>query len=528
MSKFNTKSADKELINDMGTTAYKLSPKEELISTVLTTFVEGSYYEGKDEILERVRKAIEKCDTEFVAKTALYARKDANMRSISHVLAAELARRISGSEWGSRFYKNIAMRPDDMSEILGYYFNVLNTHSDKKRIPNSIKRGFKRKLESMDAYLVDKYKMAKKPISLVDLLNLFHPTPNSKNAEAFKRLVNGESLEGLYTTKILDREMSKAGQTATTAAEKAEAKSEAIRETLETNLDKMPIFNLIRNLRNILESTPDKVDLAVDIITTREKIVNSKMLPFRFASAYAEVEKTSVNSELKKKVLDALEVAINYSCENIPELKGNTAILIDHSGSMRGGGAGASTVSAFSNTTTSVIANLFGCMLMQAQDNVYMGLFGDRLIRVNDIDRSKGILKSHSEIHSKGSGCGGGSEHGLFEFFGDVVKNKVRVDNVIIFSDMVIGSNSWYGRNSASGYGTSSGSFGKLFNDFKMVNPLANVISVDLRQTKGTTIFDKKNGVTNLAGWSDKIFELLGNLDAGYEEIIKHIEAIEL
>jgi hypothetical protein len=42
--------------------------------------------------------------------------------------------------------------------------------------------------------------MNKKNISLVDLVNLMHPTPTQTNAEAYKRLMKGESLDGLYST----------------------------------------------------------------------------------------------------------------------------------------------------------------------------------------------------------------------------------------------------------------------------------------------------------------------------------------
>jgi hypothetical protein len=527
MAKFNKKAEKETLINDMGQKAFKLSPKEELISTVLTTFVTNSYYESENEILDRIRKAMAKCDTEFIAKTAIYTRRDANMRSSSHVLAAELAQRASGNEWAKRFYKNVCIRPDDMAEILGYYLNVIREGSEDKKIPNSMKKGFKTKLESLDPYLIDKYKMKKRAIKLIDLVNLFHPKPNEKNAEAFKRLRDGMPLDDLYTSKILEKEMSKAGQS---KENKKEAKATAIRETLTANESKSPIFNLIRNLRNILESTPDMIDDVVANITNRNKILKSRMLPFRFATAYEEVEKLNdVDTNAKTKVLDALETAINYSCENIPELFGNTAILIDHSGSMRGGnGSGSSKVSAFSDVTTSVIANLFGVMLMQSQDNVYMGLFGDRLVTVKDIDRSKGVLKTHKEVHKLGSKCGLGSEHGLFEFFADTVRHRVRVDNVIIFSDMVIGSNSWYGRGSIGDIRTGSGSFNSLFKRFKEINPLANVVSVNLHDTKGTTVFNKELGVTQVSGWSEKIFDVLKNMSKGYEDIIAEIEAIKL
>lgn len=539
MSKFN-KTTPKRVpttINEMGEKAYQLTAKEELVSTCLTTFLQSSYYESENEVVERIKKAASEVETDFVAKTALYLRRDANMRSVTHLLSGELAPRLSGKEYGTRFFTKVAQRPDDMSEILAYYFSKGN-----RKIANAIKRGFKAKLESMDPYQIDKYKMAKKEISLVDLVNLMHPKGTQANAEAYKRLINGEALDGLYSTKILEKEMSKAGKIAVeTGVDVAETKREAITSVIE-NVKGMPMMNLVRNLRNIMELAPEKVDDAVAQLTTRDKVLNSKLLPFRFATAYAEIEAVGVKtydasqikfesdvlpnmSEVKNKILKGLEKALEYSVENIPSLVGNTAVLIDHSGSVRGDGGGSSKVSAFSKTTTAMIGNLFGSMLAYSQRNVYVGLFGDRLISV-PMDRTKGLLEFNQESFKKGNSCGGGTENGLYVFLDDAIRNKTKVDNLVIFSDMVIGSGGRGGWDGSSRAGL--GTFQELFKKFKAVNPKCNTICVDMKQTSGKSVFDKSLNVVQIAGWSDKIFNIIEANCKGYEALIKEIEAIEL
>jgi hypothetical protein len=66
------------------------------------------------------------------------------MRSISHALAGELAKYLSGKDYAKIFYDKIVVRPDDMTEILAYY----DTNCGHK-IPNSIKKGFLRHLISL-------------------------------------------------------------------------------------------------------------------------------------------------------------------------------------------------------------------------------------------------------------------------------------------------------------------------------------------------------------------------------------------
>ena len=538
MSKFN-KTTPKRVptsVNEMGEKAYVLDPREELVSTCLTTFLQNSYYESENEIVNRIKEAVGNVDEKFVAQLALYLRKDANMRSVTHLLSGELAPRLSGKEYATRFFTKVSQRPDDMSEILAYYFSKGN-----RKIANAMKRGFRAKLESMDPYLIDKYKMTKKGVSLVDLVNLTHPTPTQVNAEAYKRLVAGESLDGLYESKIFEKEMTKAGKEAkATGKDVTELKEIAIASVLD-NVKGMPMMNLVRNLRNIIEIAPDKVDEAIKQLTTRAKVLNSKLLPFRFVSAYTEIDAMGTSkyassikfesdvtpdmSDIKEKVLKALETALEYSVENIPALVGNTAVLVDHSGSVRGDGGGSSKVSAFSKTTSAMIGNLFGSMLAYSQRNVYVGLFGDKLIPV-PMDRKKGLLQFNKESFQMGSKCGAGTENGLYIFLNEAIKNKTRVDNLVIFSDMVIGSGGRGGWDGSSRAGL--GSFQELFKKFKAVNPQCNTVCVDIRQTSGKSVFDKSLNVIQISGWSDKIFNQIEAGTIGYAKLIKEISSIEI
>ena len=152
-------------VNEMGELAYVMSEKENLVSSVLTTFMTRSYYETEDEAVAKIKAAADGCDPLFVAKTAIYARQTANMRSSSHFLAAILADCASGTEWGRRFYERIVVRPDDISEILACYDIKHNA------LPNAMRKGFKKALEKFDIYQLDKYKMTRKSISLIDLFN---------------------------------------------------------------------------------------------------------------------------------------------------------------------------------------------------------------------------------------------------------------------------------------------------------------------------------------------------------------------
>ena len=557
MAKFNEKKTVKqpESVNYMGEKSFLLQPKEEFISSIMTTFLskEGSYYESSNEEVKRILSLLDKIDPLFACKAAIYARENGNMRSISHLLGAALAKYISGQEYAKRFYNKLIVRTDDMSEIVSAYANLNGMKlNDLKKIPNSIKKGFKEALERLDAYQIDKYKMQNREVSLIDLVRLFHPKGNQKNAEAYKRLVNGESLADLYESKVLEKEMTKAGQATkdATQEEKDEAKREAITAVLD-NVKGMPVMNLLRNLRNILLYAPNKVNDACEQLTIEKKILNSRLLPFRFATAYTEIEKImyadtkakptssivfeseetkqqvteSRFNELKKNLLDAIEGAIEIACQNIPELEGNCAILVDDSGSMRGDAGGHSRVSAFSKTNTSMIAHLFASMMAWRQHDVYVGLFGDRLIQV-PYKRDVKLLDFNKESYEIGGRCGGATENGIYTFLENVVAEKKKIDNIIVFSDCQIGR----GGSFTAWYGTSSSNrslhFHELFKEFRKINPNANFIVVNLRQSGGTSVFDKSQRILNISGWSDKIFDTIKSQCRGWDAVVKEIESI--
>ena len=141
--------------------------------------------------------------------------------------------------------------------------------------------------------------MKKKEITMIDLVNLFHPQPTQKNKEAYDRLLKGMSLSGLYSSTTFEKTMSKAGQTAQSEEDKEELKADAINEVL-ANPQGAPYMSLLRNLRNILLYAPDSVEEVCRQLTIKEKVLRSKQLPFRFATAYSEVEAVPYDKEAAK------------------------------------------------------------------------------------------------------------------------------------------------------------------------------------------------------------------------------------
>ena len=552
MSKFNEKNPGVQMEkNFMGEDAYVLSDKEALTSMVMTTFLTDAYYVSESQLTENIKALVEKCGTEFTAKLALYARTKGNLRSVSHLLAALVCKDSTHPTWLKSFYEHIVLRPDDISEILSCYgklngIDLANGHF--RKIPNAMKRGFGTVLSNFSPYQIDKYKMKGKALSLVDIVNLLHPTPSDKNREAYRRLMHGESLDGTYDSKILEKEMAETGKNANNEQELVLAKHDAIKSVLEKG---MPIMNLLRNLRNIMLYAPDLIDEAINQLTNHDKIVNSRLLPFRFMSAYDVIGKLEISDyaseqesdtqirfesdlakmsyssldALKSKVLKALEDAMAIACENVPELEGNCAILIDHSGSVRGDRGGDSRVSPWSSVYTAHIGNLFGSIVAFKQKDVYIGMFGDELISPT-INRSIGLLEFNKQTYAEGDKCGPSTENGLYEFLKNVIAEKKHIDNFIVFSDMEIGDGGEGGWDATS---TARCKFQTLFKEFRKINPSCLTVCCNIRSQSGTSVFNPNLKLLNVSGWSNNIFDVISMYKKGkLKSMVEDIENMTL
>lgn len=525
MAKFNeTMESKSETVNHMGAKAIKQTPELELVSMVLTSFVENSYYEKQPEALQRLRELISKCDKKFVAQAAIYARTEFGMRSISHVVAAELAKHISGEKWAKNFYTNVIHRPDDMLEIAAYYSlncaQKTSTKRGKKTLTGSMKAGFAKAFDKFSKYQLAKYRGEGKDFKLIDIVNLVHPIPVESNKEAIDALVKGN----LKSFDTWESELTNAGQSASTEEEKIENKKEVWIKLVRER--KIGYFALLRNLRNIIQQAPEIIDEALIMLTDKKLISKSLVLPFRYLTAYTEIEKLGTEKVFEKDtvktkdILSAIERAIVISIDNLPVLDGKTVILSDNSGSMRGDGGGSSLVSKMSSITTANIANLFAMMYWLKSDNTMVGLFGDNLL-YPELDRSKGLFDNFKIVDSTGDKCGGGTETGIFTMFQRLIKEKIIANTIVIFSDCQIGTGcKWYDISRNQGQ-----DFMKLFSEYKKINPDFRCYSIDLKGC-GTTVFD--GSVIKMSGWSEKIFEIMKFAETDKNALINTIKKVQL
>lgn len=482
MSKFNTtvKTPKTLTTNLAGGQAYKQSNELALVSLLLTSFVNDQFYKGTNDTLKDLRSLLKKVDPIFAAKAAIYARDKFGMRSISHALAGELTSYLSGSNEAKNFYDKVVVRVDDMTEIMSYY--LLNkTNKDNPKFPNSLKKGFAKAFDKFDSYQLAKYSGKNKDLKLVDLVNIVHPIPSDRNKSALELLIKGE----LKNTETWEAKLSQAGQVAENEEDLAQLKADAWTELVSTR--KIGYFALLRNLRNIITQAPKLVPTACELLVDERLISKSRVLPFRFATAYEEISKMGSSKEVRD-VLVAINQALEVSMCNVPKFDGETLVVMDVSGSMSG--------------RPSEIASLFGAILAKA-NNADVLTFATR----SDY-KSYNPMDSVMTIRNSFRYSGGGTNFkSIF-----TTANK-KYDRVVILSDM----QGWMG------YTTPSAEFNQYKKNYN-ANPY--VYSWDLAG-HGTLQFPENN-VFALAGFSDKVFDVMSLMETDKKALFNEIEAVQL
>jgi 60 kDa SS-A/Ro ribonucleoprotein len=476
MSRFNTNTIGTKTVNKEGGEAYSQSPELELVSVLLTSFANDTFYEKAEDKFDRLKALVKQVDPLFAAKAAVYARKEFGMRSITHVLAGELAKVASGKEWAKRFYSAVINRPDDMTEIVSYLL------SNGQKLPNALKKGFANAFNSFDAYQLAKYRGETKNVKLVDVVNLVHPIPENGNKEALEQLIKGT----LKSIDTWEAKLTQAGQSAETDEGKEEAKKEAWADLIKTG--KMGYFALLRNLRNLMESVPELEADIITQLTNREKIKKSLVLPFRFFTAITELEKLQNTRNIVSAINDAAEISL----DNVPKLSGKTLIAVDTSGSMSGRPAD--------------IAKMFGAILYKTTDSMLLTFSDDaKYVTLNPGDSLLSLMRNIPFI------SGGTNFNAIFD------RSTAKFDRIIILSDMQAwmenGWNSSNPRQSFANYKQRTG-----------VDPL--IYSFDLNNY-GSMQFPEKN-VFCLAGFSDKIFDIMKVIEEDKNALLNKINSVSL
>jgi 60 kDa SS-A/Ro ribonucleoprotein len=514
--KFNLLSKLKtQTVNHAGAKAFTLSPEMELYTAVVTWSLNDSFYEKDEARLTRLRQLIYECNPVFVGKLAVYARTKMYMRSVPLVLVTELAALHSGDNLVARVTDGVIGRADEITELLACYETLNKRTGTKKlnRLSKQLQKGLSTAFNRFDEYQFGKYNRDG-AIKLRDALFLVHPKAKDELQQVlFNKIVNGD----LQTPYTWETELSALGQL---NFDSDEAKAIAFCAKWEELIDsgKLGYMALLRNLRNIQEAGVSYAhfEKVCARLADADEVAKAKQFPFRYLAAYRElinpaVTKVPAQSLVKKltalmqgqnkgytgELLDALEKAVQASAANIKGFGYETRVLLacDVSGSMQTPVSGNSKILLYD-------VGLMLAMLLQSRcKNVEVGMFGD-IWRTITVPRNN-ILGNVQEFYRR-EGEVGYSTNGYL-VIQDILQRRVQMDKMFLFTDAQL----WNSNNTADHIQT-------LWLRYKAeVSPNAKLYLFDLKGYGQAPLQILRNDVYLVAGWSDKVFEVLAALENG-------------
>lgn len=465
-------------VNLAGGNAYKQESKLALASLVTTALMPptGQYYRTGPDIEADAKRLISEVDPLFAAKAAVYARNADGLRSITHLVGAEVARTGSGRPWVKDFLSAVVRRPDDATEILAYYLSRYG-----KPLPNGLKKGLGLALGKFDGYSLARYRGEDKDISLVDVVNLCHPKPTAKNGTALAQLVKGE----LRQSQTFESKLSAAG--------KDEEAKTAVWADLLSERGKLGYMALLKNLRNIAEQAPELVGRACELLVDEKSITTSLVLPFRFVTAYRMV---GSNPHYAK----ALSQALDISLANVPSFP-NALVVVDGSQSM------GSPVAGNQEMTCKYVGSLLAATIYRKNLADVM-VFGDSAGPVRGLNPADSVLTTAEKIQNTSYGWSTNFP-AIFE------AASKKYDTVIILSDM----QAWV----ADGYGYSQP--GPALERYrKRTGARPDIFAFDLAGY-GYAQFPAPQ-VYQLAGFTDSTLKIMALLKEDRDAFVRKIEEV--
>jgi hypothetical protein len=419
----------------------------------------------------------------------------------------ELAKIHNGDSLVKRTIEKTVLRADEIMELLMCY-QLCNSEGEGTKKLNKLSRqvqeGLKSAFNRFDEYQFAKYNRSNLEVKLKDALFLVHPKANTPEQQAvFDKIVSGN----LQTPYTWETQLSELGQKQFASKEE---KAEALKALWEELIDsgRLGYMALLRNLRNILQVkvSPAHIENVASIISDPEKVAKSKQLPFRFLAAYKEL--MVVKSSHTSLILSALEDAVKASVVSLQGFGIDTDVLVaaDVSGSMF------QSVSAKSSVMLYDIGILLSMLLKSKCKSVVSGMFGNTWKVLNL--PADNILVNTIEMKRREGEVGYSTNgHTVIDY---LVENDIKMDKVMIFTDLQMWDSGFHRLH-----------IEKSWDEYRKKHPEAKLYLFDLNGYGQTPIRQTKKNVHLIAGWSEKIFDVLDAIENG-EDALALIKQIEI
>lgn len=475
--------------------AYTRSIEEQYVQTLLTNTMSNTFYADQHELLseaEQLHHEMANTNSTFMAKAIVFARNEGFMRLQPLFGLAVLS--LYRPDLFAKIFMQVVRIPSDLSDFLTIVSGLGRGEGGR-----AIKRQVNQFLSGITEYWAIKYNGRGRGYSLGDAIATAHPKPQDLRQQALFRYLRGQeaNLDLLPQVQALEQLKLAATESEQIAwitrgklpYETVTGAIKPLKAVWEALLYQMPTFALLRHLNALQRAgvldEKSHLDYVVSRLTDQQALRKAKILPFRLATAFRQIE----HVELR----DALREAVELTFDNLPQLGEQTAIFLDISGSMEG-----------HYLETGAIFAL--AMYKKTQGNSLFWLFDTDVYDAKP-SRKDSILTQAAHIHTRGGTDTGAAVKKL-------IQERRKVDQIIMITDEQ--------QNSGSPF------YEQLKRYRSQVNRDVKAFIIDIAPYRHVMVPDQDPQTFYIYGWSDTVLSYIAQTIQEYSKMTEQIAALNL
>jgi 60 kDa SS-A/Ro ribonucleoprotein len=479
--------------NEAKAPAYQLPPQHALAQLAATGCLNTTFYATAEEQLDRVLDLSMRVSPEFVARTAVYCRERGYMKDMPALLLAAVSRR------DPKLMDRVFDRVVDSPRTLRTFVQIVRSGATgRKSLGSAPKRCVRRWLDQRTDAAIFAASVGRAP-SLVDVIRMVHPKPNTPQREALYRYLMGRTREHDSLPAVVRQfEAFKAGdrrEVPDVPFQMLTALDLSRREWADVARRgswQMVRMNLNTFARHGVFDEPEMTGQIAARLRDAEAIAKARVFPYQLLAAFRATDPKVPNA-----VRSALEDAMELAVANVPAIDGQVYVCPDVSGSMRSPITGHRT-----GATTSVrcvdAAALITAAIVRRNPTAEVLPFEQSVVSLR-LSARDSVMTNAERLASVG---GGGTA--VSAPLAKLNARRATGDLVVIVSD----NESWV---DAGAHGTATL---REWSAFRARNPRARLVLIDL-QPYTTTQAVEREDILNIGGFSDQVFEVVADFAAG-------------
>lgn len=503
--------------NEAGGIAYSMEPKHALAQYAATGTFADQFYSDAEAQLKAVSELVKKVPPEFVAKTAVWARKNGHMKDMPAFLVASL------TSLDSKLAEKAFAHVIDNGKMLRNFVQIMRSgQTGRKSLGTAPKRLVRGWLAKNSANWLFEQSIGNDP-SLADVIKMVHPKPTDDKRAFYGYLIGREHNADELPPKVKAFEAFKRGETKEVPKLPFEMLT-ALPLTPEqwAEIARFSGWHMVRMNLNTFErhgvfNIAGMDQVIADKLRDPEAIEKARAFPYQLLAAYQNID-----ASLPRKVKDALHDAMEIATRNTPDFGCGVLVFPDVSGSMSSIVTGNRGTASSKIRCIDVAGLVASCVLRRNPDAKVLPFEGcPKPITLEPRDT---VMTNAAKLAALG---GGSTNCSCVLAWANA--NKWNADLVIYVSD----NESWIDgrvtRHYMTPYGPAPTATMQEWAKFKGRNPKAKMVCIDI-QANGTTQARESKDILNIGGFSDKIWGTIEAFvkDRDANHWVQEIEAVEL